>query len=375
MQVTQRQLVGVEQCFRKNFEERGELGASVAIYQGGTCVLSLSAGVCEKGGDREWTERTLVPVYSATKALASAVTLEVLQKAGLSIEDTVSRVWPIFPQPKATFAQLLSHQCGLSGLDLAAPVEDYAAVISAIESQVPAWRLGVGHGYHPRTFGFLLDEVVRRIDGRSLAQVWEQDFRSAGGWDLWLAPPEREHDRIARLYPGKMGAISPEEQPFYDNFGKRGTITQKAFSSPKGLHSVAEMNSPSAWGLGLPAMGGIASAKGLAEFYQALLGGRGFGSQTATLLRKRQVNGADLVLKRATSFGLGCMLDPIDTSGRKVRHLFGSSHHAFGHPGAGGSHAFADPERGLSFAYVMNQMELSVMPGPKSLDMVRALYA
>ncbi|HAF04348.1 MAG TPA: hypothetical protein DCG89_11190, partial [Spartobacteria bacterium] len=47
---------------------------------------------------------------------------------------------------------------------------------------------------------------------------------------------------------------------------------------------------------------------------------------------------------------------------------------SFGHPGAGGSHAFADPENKISFAYVMNQMEQSVLPNEKSLRLVDAIY-
>jgi CubicO group peptidase (beta-lactamase class C family) len=56
------------------------------------------------------------------------------------------------------------------------------------------------------------------------------------------------------------------------------------------------------------------------------------------------------------------------------RAIFGTSPLAFGHPGAGGSHAFADPENGISFAYVMNQMEQSVLPNEKSLRLVDAIY-
>ena len=41
---------------------------------------------------------------------------------------------------------------------------------------------------------------------------------------------------------------------------------------------------------------------------------------------------------------------------------------------SGGIHAFADPERGISFAYVMNQMEQSLLPNEKSLRLVDALY-
>jgi CubicO group peptidase (beta-lactamase class C family) len=54
--------------------------------------------------------------------------------------------------------------------------------------------------------------------------------------------------------------------------------------------------------------------------------------------------------------------------------IFGPSSSAFGHPGAGGSHAFADPENGIAFAYVMNQMEQSLLPNEKSLRLMRAVY-
>ncbi len=57
-----------------------------------------------------------------------------------------------------------------------------------------------------------------------------------------------------------------------------------------------------------------------------------------------------------------------------ARRIFGPSPLAFGHPGAGGSHAFADPENDLAFAYVMNQMEQSLLPNEKSLRLVDALY-
>jgi len=47
----------------------------------------------------------------------------------------------------------------------------------------------------------------------------------------------------------------------------------------------------------------------------------------------------------------------------------------FGHPGAGGSHVFADPENRIAFAYVMNQMEQSILPNEKSLRLVDAIYS
>jgi CubicO group peptidase (beta-lactamase class C family) len=85
--------------------------------------------------------------------------------------------------------------------------------------------------------------------------------------------------------------------------------------------------------------------------------------------------GPDRVLLLDTAFSAGFMRDPLDAAGRKMRTNFGPSVKAFGHPGAGGSHAFADPENRISFAYVMNQMEPGVLPGPKALQLIDALYA
>ena len=86
-------------------------------------------------------------------------------------------------------------------------------------------------------------------------------------------------------------------------------------------------------------------------------------------------SGYDRVLLRPTEFTCGAQRDPLDAAGKKVRRIYGPSVSAFGHPGAGGSHAFGDPETGISFAYVMNQMDLSVMPGAKCLEMIDALFA
>jgi CubicO group peptidase (beta-lactamase class C family) len=78
----------------------------------------------------------------------------------------------------------------------------------------------------------------------------------------------------------------------------------------------------------------------------------------------------DRVFQIPTAFSAGFMKDPRNAE----RRLFGGSPSAFGHPGAGGVHAFADPENRISFAYVMNQMEQSLLPNNKSLRLVDAIY-
>ena len=104
-------------------------------------------------------------------------------------------------------------------------------------------------------------------------------------------------------------------------------------------------------------------------------GRRFFEAETLQRMATTLAQGADRVLLMDTAFSAGFMRDPGSPDGRKTRSIFGPSLPAFGHPGAGGSLAFADPEHRFGFAYVMNQMEPGVLPGPKSLRLVDALYA
>ena len=80
--------------------------------------------------------------------------------------------------------------------------------------------------------------------------------------------------------------------------------------------------------------------------------------------------GVDRVFQIPTAFSAGFMKDSRDSP----RRTFGPSATSFGHPGAGGGHAFAAPENNIAFAYVMNQMEQSVLPNEKSLRLVNAIY-
>lgn len=376
MAISPSALGSVLEVFEKNFRDRGELGASVSVWWNGVELVSEGHGWCEKERQRPWSVDTMVPVYSATKGPASCALLHALASRGLDETTPVGEVWPKFPLPKATFAQLLSHQCGLSALDQDVSVWDHDAVVAACEHQIPKWRPGQGHGYHPRTFGFLIDTCTRRLVGMPLGEWWRREIAEPLALDVWIGLPNTEWPRVAKLYPGRAEA-SDHVDAFYEQFNMEGSLTKMSFGSPRGLHAVHNMNDPKAWGAGFPAMGGVASASGLAKFYQATIGAipSTISAGVMRALAKPQSQADDRVLHRETTFTCGCQCDPLDARGEKIRHLYGPSISAFGHPGAGGSHAFCDPENGISFAYVMNQMVMSVMPGLKCQEMVRALYS
>lgn len=375
MAVSPSELGSVLEVFERNFQERGELGASVSIWWNGTEILSEGSGWCEKEKTRPWSTSTLVPVYSATKVPSASVLLMALESRGLSPETFVTEVWPNFPVPSATFAHLLSHQCGLAVLDQRADIFDHESIVAAIEAQLPAWLPGEGHGYHPRTFGALVEEPVRRLTGKKLEVLWREWIADPLALDFWIGLPKSEWSRVARLYPGKADK-SELTHGFYKELNTEGSFTRRAFASPRGLHSVHDMNDPKAWSAGLPAMGGVGTASALAKFYQALIGALDspLSVKVRQALAAPRSTAEDRVLLRPTVFSCGAQSDPTNNSGEKVRHIYGASSSAFGHPGAGGSHGFGDPSSGISFAYVMNQMDLSVMPGQKCQEMVDALF-
>jgi CubicO group peptidase (beta-lactamase class C family) len=372
-------LAAVEKAFGENFANRDEIGASVSVWHYGEEVLSLAAGFCDRDETRAWRHDSLVPFWSATKGLSSACLLHLLDRSGIALGDPVARVWPEFARAGkggVSFEEILSHQAGLPALDREVSIFDHAAVISAIEDQQPLWQPGSRHGYHARIFGFLLDEIVLRIAGIRLGSYFRREFGDPLGLDLWIGLPEAEHGRVATLYAGHMS--DPQgEADFYRSFADRQSLTRRAFASPAGLAAISGMNFPDAWNAGWPALGGIGTAGGLAKFYAMLAGGgdwegKGyFPEQVLQSMSVVLVSGRDEVFCMESAFSAGFMKDA-PAAGR--RRMFGRSEKSFGHPGAGGSLAFADPENNLAFAYTMNQMSYGVLPGPKALDMVDALY-
>jgi CubicO group peptidase (beta-lactamase class C family) len=385
MQLDPERLRGrVKPLFQENFETFGELGNAVSVWQNGKPIIDLCAGFRDVHRENPWTSDTLVLVWSATKGIGSACVLHVLQEHNINLDRRVAEFWPEFSQAskeRITLAQLLSHQAGLCALDQRVDVLDYDAVIRALEEQKPLWPPGTAHGYHARTFGFLLDELVRRIAGKPLSEYWRGNFARPLNLDFWIGLPEEQNSRVATMYAAKAGK-PPEPKnrqsgsDFYDDLVTPGTLARKTFTSPHGLNVISKMNDPLVRAQPIVSFGGIGSASALAKFYSMLAnngkadGQTFFSGQTLEWMTKTLSDGVDRVFQMPTAFSAGFMKDARETT----RRIFGPSRTSFGHPGAGGSHAFADPENKIAFAYVMNQMEQSLLPNEKSLRLVDAIY-
>jgi CubicO group peptidase (beta-lactamase class C family) len=364
--------------FEENFEKLGELGAAFSVWQNGKPLIDLYGGFCDTGREKPWTADTVVLVWSATKGIGSACVLHALQQQNIELNRPVAEFWPEFGQAdkeKITLEQLLSHQAGLCALDLRVDVLNYDGVIRALEAQAPLWSPGTGHGYHARTFGFLLDELMLRTTGKTLSEYWQENFAGPLELDFWIGLPEEQNSRVATIYAAKSGK-PPEPAKFYRDLVTPGTLARKTFTSPYGLNVISKMNDPHIRAQPFVSFGGIGSASALAKFYSMLAndgeldGQTFFSAKTIESMTTTLSDGIDHVFQIPTAFSAGFMKDSRDAA----RRMFGPPATSFGHPGAGGAHAFADPENKIAFAYVMNQMEQSVLPNEKSLRLVDAIY-
>lgn len=337
-----------ERCFRQQLVG----GASVSVWQHGQEILTLHEG---------WPDDSLVPVYSATKPAAALCLLLALHDCCQTPELEVGAIWSAFPAPHCSIAQLLSHQCGLAALAEQAPLDNLDACRAAIERSTPAW-LPPQHGYHPQTFGPLVDILMLELSGMRVGTFWEQRLRRPWNLDFYIGLPESEFHRVAALQAPRLQPGYMQQDAFYKKYFDTGSAVYRAFHSITGYGTPREMSTPAAWQCASPAKGGVASARGLARFYQMLMS-EAVPAVVRDWLSTPQCSGWDETLQQPTAFTCGAMCEPA--------LLFPGG--GFGHAGAGGSHAFCTPDTGLSFAYVMNRMELGNLPGSRVTQLLHLL--
>jgi CubicO group peptidase (beta-lactamase class C family) len=358
-------------AFAENFDQRGEVGAAVSVYVDGRPVVDLWGGLADATAGREWESDTVTLVYSSTKGVTSVCANRLIEQGRLDPEATVAQYWPEFAangKDAITVRQALSHQAGLPYVVGDFTLDEALAwdpIVTAIAAQAPIWEPGTQHGYHMRTFGWIVGEIVRRIDGRTIGAFWRDEIADALGLDFWIGLPAEIEPRVARLVPPKqdLGALLQE-------FGPDLLLTQ-VFSSPGGLFGYDAMwNTRALHACELPSSNGIGDARSLARMYASCIGEVDgvltLADSTVAAATVEQASGKDAVLMAESCFGLGFML------GKSFGAANRSS--AFGHAGAGGSLAFADPQTALGFGYVMNDLRFDAKGDPRSEELVKAVY-
>jgi CubicO group peptidase (beta-lactamase class C family) len=316
------------------------VGAAVCAYVAGRKVVDLWGGWADAARTRAWGADTIVDLFSATKGMTATCAHRLVDRGLLDVDEPVATYWPEFAaagKAHVPVRMLLNHQAGLAAprgpFPADVPVFDWAARTAWLAGQAPTWEPGTRCEYHGGTFGWLVGEVVRRIDGRPLPTFFREEVAVPLGADLLLAAGPEDDHRCAEM-------SGPDEMV-------GGGNSRRWRRAGEG----------SATGLG--------TAAGLARLYAALaLGGAldgvpvlGAGTIGAAT-QEQPLVGAD---GDPGDFGLGFQL--------LWKVYPGLAKGTFGHTGLGGSIGLADPRRRLGFGYVMNRM-----PSDGATELLIALY-
>ena len=325
----------VGSLFQEQLENGAHPGAALAVYRHGKLVLDLYGGLADKESGNPVNQDTMFILYSSTKPLAAACLHLLWERGKLAWDDPVADHWPGFAQngkSEITVRHILTHQGGFPDT----PTElswdkwsDWDFVVQAMERAAPIYEPGKVIAYHPRNFGWVIGELVRRIDGRPIRQFLEEEITGPLNMrDTYVGLPASLEDRVSKVH-----AMEDCDRPAM----------------------VSTYNHPEAHQAVQPAGGGIATARDIARFY-AMMGGGGslggagvFNSDTVTEVTGLQVEGMDHTLERQVRRTLGLVL--ADRRMGYPEHLMPKS---FGHAGAGTSVGWADPELGLAMAYITN---------------------
>jgi CubicO group peptidase (beta-lactamase class C family) len=366
----------VAEAFARNFEF-GEVGAACCIYAEGAPVVDVVGGRADAGTQRDWRHDTLAVVFSTTKGATAACANLLVARGALDPDAPVATYWPEFAtngKDNVLVRHVLSHSAGLPVVEGDFTLEQslaWAPVVGQLARQAPRWEPGTAVGYHVRTYGWLVGEMIRRVTGTTVGAFFRTEIADPLALDWWIGLPESMEPRVAPIIP-PASSTDPEVQALMDAATAPGTMLGDALTGPAGHFHYDEMwNTRALHECVLPSSNGIASAAAVARMYAGLVtpvdGTRILDDAAVARATSVQIEGTDVVLGAPMRYGLGFSLGDALTSAARPR--------AFGHSGAGGSLGFADPVYGVGFGYVMNRMQVGLVEDKRPRNLVRAMYS
>lgn len=325
----------VEALFWEQIKQRVHPGAALAVYRYGKPVLDLYGGVADLETAKPVNRDTMFVLYSSTKPLAAACVHILWQRGKVEWDEPIAVCWPEFGQhgkAGVTVRHILTHQAGFPETPSELTWDrwqDWEGVVRAMEEATLSYEPGKVIAYHPRNFGWVIGELVRRVDGRSIQKFLQAELTGPLGMhDTYVGLPDHLEERVSKEH-----AMEDCDRP----------AMVSTYNRPE-VHQAVQ-----------PAGGGIATARDMAKFYAMMAGGgtldgaRILSPETVEEVTNLQVEGMDHTLERYVHRSLGMALaDPRMGSPASV------TTRSFGHAGAGTSVCWADPDSGLAVAYITN---------------------
>lgn len=353
--------------FTQILEEPEQRGAALCVQIAGETVLDVWGGVLDRHAEQLWQRDTLVNIFSSGKPIAAVVLLQMVAEGRLQLDTPLAEYWPELAQQgkqQITLRQVLSHRAGLPAVrELLSPdaLYDWSRMVSAVENTSPWWIPGSAHGYAPMTYGWLVGELIRRIDGCEPGEAIAKRIAEPLQLELYLGLAEQQLPRVGDVMRMKGVLADAASMRLMKAIGSDAQgMVAKAFANPP---SMMTSTNKVEWRLmQQPAANAHSTARGLAGFYTAVLQGKLLDSEMLQAMLSEHSVGMDLTLQSKTRFGLGCMLEQAD----ELPASYALGAQSFGHPGAGGTLGCADPEREVSVAFITNSLGSSVLMDPRA---------
>jgi CubicO group peptidase (beta-lactamase class C family) len=294
------------------------------------------------------TPDTPFNIFSASKAVTAMVVHLLDQRNLIRLDDPVCEYIPEFGVHKKqwiTIRHVLAHRAGIPNLPPDAldldNLADPAGIVRLLCAARPTSRPGRQLAYHAITGGFVLGEVVRRVTGKSINRVLDEEIRRPLGL-RWMRYGVRRADvpRVARnAFTGP-----PPVPPF-------STVLRRVLGVGFG-DAIVLSNDPRFLTGVIPSGNLIATADELSRFYQLLLNGGDLGGvhifDPRTIRRATSEQSYlefDFTLGMPLRYSLGFML-----GGRWLSFYGPDTQRAFGHLGFTNIISWADPERQVAAA-------------------------
>ena len=368
----------VRAAFSENFQHRGEVGAAFAVSRGGRPVVDLWGGLADVRTGRPWADDTTAMIFSGTKALVGICLLMLVDRGQLDLDAPVCSYWPEFAahgKTRVRVSELASHRARLPGLlspITEADFTDGPRLAAMLANQPQDADPRSSDVYHAFTYGWLCDELIRRVDGRSAGRFFAEEVAQPLGLEIWIGLAEDLEHRVASLEHASNYGQSPAWNP--ENVARDDLLARVWHNPPVLAPGHMPWNRADWHRAEIPGAGAIGTARSLALLYGCLArGGEGdrirlVSPETLVIGRTELTRRVDPLLDQPGAFGVGFEL-------QTEQRTFGAPADAFGHTGAGGSVHCAWPAHGVGMSYVMNLMRDDTEVDPRARALLEAVYA
>ncbi|MCX5297857.1 beta-lactamase family protein [Streptomyces sp. NBC_00193] len=351
----------VREEFARNFAERDEQGAAVAVTLDGELVVDLWGGAADPTRGTPWGGDTRQLIFSGSKGILATALLLLVDRGVVDLDLPIAHYWPEFAaqgKDQVTLREVVTFTARMPAVaaqlaqdDLADP-EAMAKLLADQPQESDPRAEGILYG--PYATGWIVAEVIRRVDGRRLDRFFAEEIAGPLGLDISFGiPPELEHT-VARTEYG-----TGFRDQFSGYFTSEDPLTQKIWQNPIPFPEDEEIWNRPDRRLGLiPAANVIGSARAFATLYGILAADAARPYDEAPVLLSRRlldearaprVSKVDQLIGVPMVYGGGGYR--LRTNPRP-----GVDGDSFGHDGAGGSANQAWPRARAGVSYVMNRL-------------------